>query len=167
MKDDAPRLTDMARQPKIISEFDRKLGAAIRNRRTDPEYGMTQKKLARVTGIPLSNLQRREEGENEVTVSELERIAFALKTTPLALVQDALARYGGLNKLLQEYGPKPDDPDASGGTDEPDLPTLPKGPRLWEATGNVTAADNVTYLGHVKPPMDAAADENPRTSPKE
>lgn len=93
----------MARTPKRISDFDRKLGAAIKNRRTDPDYGMPQTRLAALTGIPLSNLQRREDGVNEVTVSELERIAHHLQTTPAALVEDALARYGGMEKLLAEY----------------------------------------------------------------
>ncbi|WP_336629293.1 MULTISPECIES: helix-turn-helix domain-containing protein [unclassified Microbacterium] len=31
----------------------------------------------------------------------------------------------------------------------------------------VTAEDNVTYIGHVKAPVKAAADTNPRTPPKE
>lgn len=95
----------MARQPKVISDFDRKLGAAIKNRRTDPDYGMSQDDLSRLTGIPISNLQRREDGVNEVTVSELERISVALGTTRDELVEDALARYGGMGKLLDEHAP--------------------------------------------------------------
>ena len=94
----------MSRQKKK-SEFDRELGDAIRHRRVDRQVKLTQKQLAKATGIPLSNLQRREEGENEVTVSELERIAFFLKTTPAALVETALSRYGGIDKLIQEHGP--------------------------------------------------------------
>lgn len=94
----------MPRPPKKISEFDRKLGAAIRHRRLDPDFGMSQADLARATGIPLSNLQRREDGTNEVTVSEIQRIAHALDTTPVQIVNDALKRYGGMEKLLAEYG---------------------------------------------------------------
>ncbi len=128
----------MARTPKRISDFDRKLGAAIKNRRTDPDYGMSQTRLAALTGIPLSNLQRREEGVNEVTVSELERIAHHLQTTPAAIVNDALARYGGMDKLLAEYA-----------TSDP----------------SPTVEDNVTYLGHVAPPLaDAADDKGPTPS---
>lgn len=136
----------MARGPKIISDFDRKLGVAIKNRRTDPDYGMSQAQLSKSTGIPLSNLQRREEGDNEVTVSELERIAVALRTTPLALVQDALARYGGLSKLIDEYKVKP---------------------ATSDAVDNVSEADNVTYMGRTSVPLGAAAEGDPRTPPKD
>ena len=95
----------MARKPKVISEFNRELGDAIRHRRLDKKVKLTQKQLAKATGIPLSNLQRREEGENEVTVSELQRIAYFLKTTPATLVETALSRYGGVDKLIAEHGP--------------------------------------------------------------
>lgn len=95
----------MSRKPKRISDFDRKLGNVVRSRRTDRDYGMTQAELARLTDIPLSNLQRREDGTNEITVSELERIAHHLRTTPAALVEEALTRYGGLAKLIEEYSP--------------------------------------------------------------
>lgn len=107
MNDCTANMVLMARSTKIISDFDRKLGGAIKHRRLDPDYGMSQGALSKATGIPLSNLQRREDGDNEVTVSELERIAVALQTTPLALVEVALARYGGLEKLVAEYAFKP------------------------------------------------------------
>lgn len=93
----------MARTPKKISDFDRHLGAVVKHRRLHPDVKMTQAELANATGIPLSNLQRREEGSNEITVSELERIAVATKTTPAKLVQEALNLYGGLGKLLEEF----------------------------------------------------------------
>ncbi len=38
---------------------------------------------------------------------------------------------------------------------------------LSEVNSTITPEDNVTYLGHVKPPLGAAADDNPRTPPKE
>lgn len=98
----------MARPPKKISEFDRKLGAAIKHRRVDPDIDLTQAQLAAASGVPLSNLQRREDGINEVTVSELERIAAALDTTSAAIVEDALKRYGGLDKLIAEFAPVSD-----------------------------------------------------------
>lgn len=123
----------MGRQPKRISEFDRKLGAAIKHRRLDPDDGMSQARLARETGIPLSNLQRREDGVNEVTVSELERIAFALNTTSLAIVEDALRRYGGLAKLVAEYR----------GVSEPGT--------------MVDESEEVSYVGRKTPPVSAAA----------
>lgn len=145
MNHPAANMARMARSPKIISDFDRKLGGAIKHRRLDPDYGMSQTALSKATGIPLSNLQRREDGDNEVTVSELERIAVALHTTPLALVEVALARYGGLDKLVAEYAPKP----------------------VSEVVDTVSPADNVHYLGHVTAPVDAAADDNARTGPKD
>lgn len=144
MKHCAANMGCMARSPKIISDFDRKLGGAIKHRRLDPDYGMSQAALSKATGIPLSNLQRREDGDNEVTVSELERIAVALRTTPLELVEVALARYGGLDKLIAEYAPKPVSDDAA----------------------NVTPADELPYIGHVKAPLKAAADDDERTGPK-
>lgn len=144
MKHCAANMACMVRSPKIISDFDRKLGGAIKHRRLDPDYGMSQAALSKATGIPLSNLQRREDGDNEVTVSELERIAVALRTTPLELVEVALARYGGLDKLIAEYAPKPVSDDAA----------------------NVTPADEIPYIGHVKAPLKAAADDDPRTGPK-
>lgn len=135
----------MARSPKIISDFDRKLGGAIKHRRRDPELEMSQAELAKASGIPLSNLQRREEGDNEVTVSELERIAAALKTTPLALVEVALARYGGLEKLIAEHTFK----------------------QVSEDARSVSPADDIPYIGKVVPPLSAAADDDPRTGPKD
>lgn len=145
MKHCAANMGGMARSPKIISDFDRKLGGAIKHRRLDPDYGMSQSALSKATGIPLSNLQRREDGDNEVTVSELERIAVALRTTPLDLVKVALARYGGLDKLIAEFAPEP----------------------VSDGTANVTPADEIPYIGRVKAPLQAAADDDKRTGPKD
>lgn len=136
------KLGCMSRKPKRISEFDRKLGIAVRNRRTDPEYGMSQSELSKRAGIPLSNYQRREDGENEITVSELERIAYHLQTTPFELVKEALSRYGDVEKLIAEYGPQ----DA-----------------VSDVASTVDAADNVTYLGHVTPGLKDAADDKDRS----
>lgn len=131
----------MSRKPKKISDFDVKLGAVVRSKRQ--KLKLSQASVAETVGIPMSNYQRREDGTVEITVSELERIAPVVRVSAAKLVEEALDDYGGLNKLLAEYAPTSD------------------------GEGNVTAADNVTYLGHVKPPMDAAADEHPRTDPKE
>lgn len=121
----------MARKPKKISDFDVKLGAAIKRRRVDPEVDMSQAAAARAAGVPLSNYQRREDGTNEVTVSELERIAEVLGTTAREIVSDALSRYGGVDKLLAEH--------------------------VTRQPVNVAPEDNVTYMGHVRPPERAAA----------
>lgn len=132
----------MARKPKRISDFDVKLGEAIKHRRQHPDVKLSQQVLADRTGIPLSNLQRREEGSNEVTVSELERIAAVLKTTPLALVQEALSRYGTLEDLIEEF--------------------------VSEASRTVDPADEIPYIGKVEQVPDRiAANTKDRTGPKE
>lgn len=132
----------MARKPKRISDFDVKLGEAIRYRRQHPDVKLSQQTLADRTGIPLSNLQRREEGSNEVTVSELERIAATLKTTPLALVQDALSRYGSVDDLIAEF--------------------------VSAAAPSVDPSDDIPYIGKVTElPAKVAANTKDRTGPKE
>lgn len=99
---------------------------------------LTVEELADAAGIGYQTMRRRL-GGSPFTVNELERVSRAVDVSAADLVEEALKDYGGMEKLLAEY--------------------------VSEGAGNVT--DNVTYLGHVKPPMDAAADENPRTSPKE
>lgn len=131
----------MSRKPKKISEFDVKLGAVVRSKRK--KLNLSQSAVAETVGIPMSNYQRREDGTVEITVSELERIASVVKVAAAKLVEEALDDYGGLAKLLAEYGP------------------------VSEPAANVTADDEADYVGHVKPDYDLAADENPRTAPKD
>ncbi len=50
-------------------------------------------------------MKRREEGRNEITISELERIAAVVNVSALEMVKEALADYGGMEKLLAEYAP--------------------------------------------------------------
>lgn len=130
----------MPRPKKVISDFDIKLGEAIAYARQDPEKTrLTQEELAEATGIPLSTLQRREKGANEVTVSELERIAHAIGTTPAAIVNKALAAYGGIERLMAENR-----------TTTSEMPD------------NLAPDDNVTYIGRQQPPLHAAADDKPK-----
>ena len=140
----------MGRPPKEISDFDVRLGRVVKSKRVKADH--TRASLAEATGIPESNIKRREEGSNEITVSELERIAAAVDVPAVEIVEEALDDYGGLAKLIAEH--RPGDP-MSGGA--PIVPT----------DGPVSPADNVTYIGNVKAPLDAAADEDPRTPPKE
>lgn len=100
----------MGRPAKKISQFDVKLGSVVAARRLK-RGKMTQQELSDMSGVPLSNLQRREDGKNEFTVSEMERIAKALSTTPLSLVKEALDDYGGIDKLIAEYVAVSDAPD--------------------------------------------------------
>lgn len=131
----------MARLPKKISPFDVALGAVVRSKRT--KKGLSQQAVAEMAGIAMSNYRRREDGRNEITVSELYRIAPAVGVSALKLVEEALEDYGGMEKLLAEHAAVSDGAD------------------------NVTAADNVTYLGRVKAPLTAAADTDPRTPGKD
>ncbi|WP_336629953.1 MULTISPECIES: helix-turn-helix domain-containing protein [unclassified Microbacterium] len=95
----------MPRPTKKISSFDVCLGAVVRSKRA--KLGMTQEALSSSTGIPMSNLKRREDGRNEITVSELYRIAAAVKVPAVSLVEEALDDYGGMDKLIDEHVSKP------------------------------------------------------------
>ena len=91
----------MARQPKKTSDFDVRLGNVIRAKRT--KIRMSQNQLADASGIAMSNLQRRENGKIEITVSEIKRIAEALGVPAHELVDEALDDFGGMQKLIDEH----------------------------------------------------------------
>lgn len=91
----------MARQPKKTSDFDVRLGNVIRAKRT--KIRMSQNELADASGIAMSNLQRRENGKIEITVSEIKRIAEALGVPAHELVDEALKDFGGMDKLIAEH----------------------------------------------------------------
>lgn len=91
----------MGRQPKKTSEFDARLGAVVRSKRIKRD--LSQADAAAGAGIPLSNYQRREAGTNEITVSELNRIAEVVGVPAHALVQEALDDFGGMQKLIDEH----------------------------------------------------------------
>lgn len=140
----------MPRPPKKISPFDVALGNVVRSKRVKKK--LSQAAIADATGIAMSNYQRREDGRNEITVSELERIAAAMEVPALAIVEEALDDYGGLQKLLKEH--RGDDPMSDGTSNI--TPIKPLSPE-----------DNVRYLGAVDAPADAAADDDPRTPHKD
>lgn len=91
----------MGRPPKKQSEFDARLGSVVRSKRV--KAGLSRAQLAEATGIPEANLKRRESGTNEITVSELERIARAVGVPAAELVEEALKDYGGIDKLIDEH----------------------------------------------------------------
>ncbi|MFF7681514.1 helix-turn-helix domain-containing protein [Microbacterium sp. NPDC007973] len=130
----------MARPKKTPHPFDRHLGNAVRAMRSRRQ--MTQSQLAEKAGIPLSNYQRREDGANETTVAELERISAALNMSSREIVDMALIDYNG------------------GGSAEDGLRKLVES--VSEAPRTVTEADNVTYLGHVTPGLRDAANTDER-----
>lgn len=130
------RLTNMGRPTKKPSDFDARLGMVVRSKRV--KAALTRKEMAEVTGIAEANLKRREMGVNEITVSELTRIAAAVRTPPAEIAEEALADYGGLHKLIAEHTELPED--------------------QYEVTEEeVTEEDNVIYLGHVTLPAKIAA----------
>lgn len=127
------------RKKKKPSTFDEYMGRVIESKRVKAE--LTVEELAAASGVGYSTLRRRLDGAG-FTVLELERVAHAVNTPAHLLVEEALADFGGMGKLLNT-DPVSDD------------------------AANVTPADNVTYLGHVKAPLKSAADDDPRTGPKD
>lgn len=132
----------MVRQKKTPHPFDAYLGTAIRASRT--RRGMTRETLARRTGIALSNLKRREDGVNETSVSELERIAAVLQVPTTEIVSMALVDYSG------------------GGGAQDGLQMLLES--MSEASPIVDDEDNVTYIGRTAPGLRDAANTDERTT---
>ena len=130
----------MVREKKPLHPFDKFLGSAIRASRV--RRGITREVLAERAGIALSNLKRREDGVNETTVPELERIAAVLDVPSREIVDMALADYNG------------------NGSAEDGLRKLVAS--VSEGSRTVTEADNVTYLGHVTPGLRDAANTDDR-----
>ena len=135
----------MARTKQTPHPFDKHLGAAIRAARARRD--VSREVLAARTGIALSNLKRREDGVNETTVSELERIAAALRVPAREIVDMALSDYSG-DGFTQQGTPQD-------GLKKL-LASMSEGPR------NIDDADNVTYIGHVAPAARDAANTDER-----
>lgn len=125
----------MPKKRKPAETFDEFIGAVIDSRRA--LNGMSQDDLAAAVGIPLTNMGRSLRGSRPLSVNEFERIAGALGEDAGQMAAEALRRFGGMEKLLAGY--------------------------VSEGSRSVEAHENVTYLGRVTPPLDAAADGNPRT----
>jgi len=117
----------------IPRTFDEHLANVIESKRA--KRNMTVEELADAVGIKYQTLRRRLSG-SPLMVTELERLAVVVDVPAAELVDEALNDYGGIEKLIAEH--------------------------MSEGEGNVTAHDNVSYMGRVKPPLAAAADENPR-----
>ena len=66
----------------------RDLGAAIRATRL--EQGLSQEALADAAGIDRSHMGKIERGERNVTLLNVERIAFALELSPSCILRKAL-----------------------------------------------------------------------------
>lgn len=87
----------MARPTKIISDFDICLGKVVKSKRV--KAGLSRAAMAEVSGIPEANLKRREEGRNEITSSELYRIADVVGVPAHELAEEALKDYGDRERL--------------------------------------------------------------------
>lgn len=124
----------MPKKRKPAETFDEFIGAVIDSRRA--LKGMSQDDLASAIGLPLTNLGRSLRGIRPLSINEFERVAGALGEDAGEMAADALRRFGGMEKLLAGY--------------------------VSETSRTVDDHDNVTYLGRVTPPLDAAADGNPR-----
>lgn len=135
----------MARAKKTPHPFDRHLGAA--NRAARARRDVSREALAAQTGIALSNLKRREDGVNETTVSELERIAAVLRVPAREIVDMALSDYSA------EEDPQRGDP--QDGLRKLLVP-------VSEAPRSIDGADNVTYIGHIAPAACDAANTDER-----
>ena len=131
----------MPKKRKPAETFDEHVGDAIERVMNDAR--LTQAELAALAGMPSTNLGRSIRGTRPLTVNEFERLAGVMDTPAHEILDVALAKFGGMQKLIDEYMPESEAPD------------------------NVTPADKIPYIGRVTPPLSAAADEDPRTGPKD
>lgn len=131
----------MPKKRKPAETFDEHVGDAIES--VMNQARLTQGELAAQAGMPMTNLGRSIRGSRPLTVNEFERLAGVVDVPAHEILDTALAKFGGIEKLLGEHRP------------------------ASEAEGTVTAEDNVTYLGRVQAPLNAAADDDPRTGPKD
>lgn len=130
----------MSRKKNIPTTFDGWLGKTIDD---EAETHGGRSALAEWIGVSEQSVNRRSRGEVPYLAREVEIVCARMGVPTAVLVESALRRYGGMEKLLAEYGP------------------------ASEAAANVTADDEAEYIGHVKPDYDLAADDNPRTVPKD
>lgn len=138
----------MAKKIQPVS-FDSWLGKVIDDEAA-PHGGRAA--IAEWIGVSEQSVNRRARGEVPYLAREVELVAQHIDVPTAELVERALARFGGIEKLIAEYGPN-----------DPMSEVAP----IVPIDGPVTPADNVTYLGRVTPPLNAAADDDPRTPPKE
>lgn len=150
----------MPKKRKQSETFDEFLGDAVESAMSGAR--ITQAEMAELVGMALSNLGRSIRGTRPLSVNEFERIigtvneferaAGVSETAAHVVVENALAKFGGIEKLLA--GHRPDGPMSDA------APTV-------EPLNPIDPSDNVTYIGRVKAPTHAAADTEPRTPPKD
>lgn len=126
---------------KHAETFDEHVGDAVES--VMNQARLTQAELAALAGMPVTNLGRSIRGTRPLSVNEFERLAGVMNVPAFQIADTALAKFGGIEKLIADHQP------------------------TSEAPSTVAPEDNVTYLGHVQAPLDAAANEDPRTGPKD
>ena len=131
------------------TSFDGWLGRIIDNE-TETHGGRPQ--VAAWLGISEQSVNRRARGESPYLAREVEVIAAKLNVPAHEIVGTAIKKYGGISKLLAEFGSI----DLRAGDMAPE-------PGVSDDAGTVDPIDNVTYLGHVTPELRDAADEKGRT----
>lgn len=131
----------MPKKRKPAETFDEHVGDAVE--RYMNEARLTQADLASHAGMPMTNLGRSIRGTRPLTVNEFERLAGVMEVPADVILDTALAKFGGIEKLIAEAHPKS------------------------EAPASVTPADEIPYIGRVVAPEKAAANEDPRTGPKD
>lgn len=131
----------MPKKRKPAETFDEHVGDAIERVMNDAR--LTQVELAALAGMPMTNLGRSIRGTRPLTVNEFERLAGVMNVPADVILESALTKFGGIEKLIHEHRPTSEAPDS------------------------VSPADEIPYIGRVTPPLTAAADDDPRTGPKD
>lgn len=129
----------MPKKRKPAETFDEHVGDAIERVMNDAR--LTQVELAALAGMPMTNLGRSIRGTRPLTVNEFERLAGVMNAPADVILESALTKFGGIEKLIHET--------------------------KSEAPASVEPADEIPYIGRVTPPQTAAADDDPRTGPKD
>lgn len=107
-------------QPKTFDDY---LALVVDSKRTKRQLSVEE--LAAESRIEYSTLRRRLGGA-PFTVNEINRIAAACGIEAHLLVDEALRDYGGMTKLLAEYGPKSEPVANIADYRQPDLATAPE-----------------------------------------
>lgn len=81
----------MSGRKHIADDFDRRLGRIIAMQRT--KMGMSQKDLARVTGVTFQQIHNYESADNRISAGTLHKIATAFGMTVGQLIDGATAPY--------------------------------------------------------------------------
>lgn len=129
----------MPPRKKTLTTFDEWLGKIIDD---ESETHGGRPAIASWIDVSEQSVNRRARGEVAYLAREVEIIASHIGVPTAELVERALRRYGGTEKLIAEYGPQ--------GT-------------VSDVASTVDAIDNVTYLGHVTPGLKDAADDKDRS----